>query len=221
MTSVKSEIRAAIKRYFLSAEGIAAMQKAEILQNSCEYCKQFLMKIPFYDNAKTVFAYYPLKPEFPTLGLFKQAALDGKTIGLPLVSDKDIIFKKVNFIDGVVSPVRSGSFGIVEPAEEAEIIFPFISGGNKLENYKKLLPLIILVPGRAFERNGSRLGRGGGFYDRFFSKLFTVIDRSAVTLAGVCYSGQLVNTGKAGSIPIKIPMEEFDFPVDLVLTEEI
>jgi len=219
MNSVKSELRAAIKNYFLSAEGIAAMQKAESLQNSSEYCKRFLTSIPSYDKAKTVFAYYPLKPEFPTLGLLKQAVLDGKIIGLPLVSNKDLIFKKVNFIDGIVSPVRSGCFGILEPAEEAETLFPIISGKNKTENYKKLLPLIILVPGRAFEKNGSRLGRGGGFYDRFFYKLFRLIDRSAVTLAGVCFSGQVVNTGKTGSVPIKIPMEKFDFPVDLVLTE--
>lgn len=221
MTSVKSEIRAAIKRYFLSTKGIEAMQKAEDLQNSCEYCKQFLARIPSYDKAKTVFAYYPLKPEFPTLGLLKQAALDGKTLGLPLVSDTDIIFKKVYFRNGSISPVRSGSFGILEPAEEAEILFPLISGVNKPENYKNLLPLIILVPGRAFEKNGARLGRGGGFYDRFFAKLFHFVNRSSVTLAGVCFSGQVVNTGKDESIPIKIPMEPFDFPVDLLLTEEI
>lgn len=86
--------------------------------------------------------------------------------------------------------------------------------GRKKEKEKKTapleLPLLILVPGRAFSKKGERMGRGGGFYDRFFEKLFKSIKKEEVCLAGLCFSGQILDT---------IPMGEFDHPVDLVVTE--
>ncbi len=211
----KSEIRAAVKKYLLSEQGSRIIQKAEKLQKDGEYCRQFLHKIPGYEKAKTVFAYYPLPLEFPTLGLLREAAACGKTIGLPIVAGKDLMFKKVNFTNGNIDSVSKGRFGILEPSEKAETLFSPDSGFSKI---KDMLPLVILVPGRAFGKDGSRLGRGGGFYDRFFKTLFQSVKRSSVTLAGVCFSGQIAGDR---SIAVTIPMEEFDYPVDVVLTEEL
>jgi 5-formyltetrahydrofolate cyclo-ligase len=65
---------------------------------------------------------------------------------------------------------------------------------------------LIIVPGLAFARDGSaRLGRGGGFYDRF-------LDRPtcrAATIAA-CFSCQLRED---------IPVETHDIPVQFVVTE--
>ena len=44
---------------------------------------------------------------------------------------------------------------------------------------------VVLVPGLAFDAAGGRLGRGGGFYDRFLEKL-------RCPTIGVCYSAQVV-----------------------------
>jgi 5-formyltetrahydrofolate cyclo-ligase len=64
---------------------------------------------------------------------------------------------------------------------------------------------LILVPGLAFTRDGQRLGRGGGFYDRFLAQL------PARTLKiGVCFDLQLVES---------IPVEAHDRPVNAVVTE--
>jgi 5,10-methenyltetrahydrofolate synthetase len=62
---------------------------------------------------------------------------------------------------------------------------------------------IILVPGLAFTRAGGRLGRGGGFYDRFLNGL----ERGAVLVWGVCFRGQMVE---------ELPLEEHDQRVDRV-----
>lgn len=60
-----------------------------------------------------------------------------------------------------------------------------------------------IIPGIAFDLQYNRLGRGKGFYDRFLSEVKSLI-------VGVCFEIQIVN---------KIPIESFDRPMDLVVTE--
>ncbi len=61
-----------------------------------------------------------------------------------------------------------------------------------------------LVPGLAFAPDGTRLGRGGGHYDRLLARL------DDVTTIGLCFSCQMVP---------RIPREDHDVPVDVVITE--
>jgi 5-formyltetrahydrofolate cyclo-ligase len=46
---------------------------------------------------------------------------------------------------------------------------------------------VIIVPAVAFDKEGNRLGRGGGYYDRFLKK------QSHATFIGVGYDFQLVD----------------------------
>ncbi len=64
---------------------------------------------------------------------------------------------------------------------------------------------LICVPGLAFTEAGMRLGRGGGFYDRFLRRL-----RPGALKIGVCFKAQLVP---------EIPHEPHDIAVDRVVTE--
>jgi 5-formyltetrahydrofolate cyclo-ligase len=64
---------------------------------------------------------------------------------------------------------------------------------------------LVLVPGLGFGRDGSRLGRGKGFYDRFLSSL----PETAVR-CGVCFDHQLSES---------LPGEPHDVGMHLVLTE--
>jgi 5-formyltetrahydrofolate cyclo-ligase len=63
---------------------------------------------------------------------------------------------------------------------------------------------VILVPGVAFTREGHRLGRGGGFYDRLLAALPARTRR-----IGVCYEAQLLDA---------LPTEPHDQRVDAVIT---
>jgi 5-formyltetrahydrofolate cyclo-ligase len=64
---------------------------------------------------------------------------------------------------------------------------------------------VILVPGLAFTRLGQRLGRGGGYYDRYLASL------PAKTLKiGVCFGFQIVDA---------LPTESHDQAVAAVVTE--
>jgi 5-formyltetrahydrofolate cyclo-ligase len=64
---------------------------------------------------------------------------------------------------------------------------------------------LLLVPGLAFTRDGRRLGRGGGYYDR----LLAARDPRATTF-GVCFDAQLVDD---------LPIETHDRSVARVITE--
>lgn len=67
-------------------------------------------------------------------------------------------------------------------------------------------PDLVLVPGLAFDASGRRLGRGGGYYDRFLAGLRPPVP----PLCGVCFSCQIVPA---------VPAEPHDIRVDFVLSE--
>ena len=62
---------------------------------------------------------------------------------------------------------------------------------------------LVLTPGLAFDRRGYRLGQGGGYYDRYLA------DFSGCTVA-LCREICLLE---------QVPVEEFDAPMGIVLTE--
>ena len=61
---------------------------------------------------------------------------------------------------------------------------------------------LVLMPGLAFDKDGRRIGYGGGFYDKFLAA-----EPTHPTVA-LCYEFQIVT---------HIPAEEFDIPVGRVL----
>lgn len=68
-------------------------------------------------------------------------------------------------------------------------------------------PDLIIAPGLAFDRNGIRLGMGGGYYDR----LLALPRHAASRRVGLAYSFQLVDS---------LPREAWDMPVHAVCTEK-
>ncbi len=66
---------------------------------------------------------------------------------------------------------------------------------------------IVIVPGRAFTREGLRMGRGNGGYDRWIDKQMT---RNPTTKTiGICFDCQLQS---------ELPLESHDRSVGIVLT---
>ncbi len=62
---------------------------------------------------------------------------------------------------------------------------------------------IVIVPGIAFDKSGSRLGRGGGFYDRFLLHA-----RPPISI-GVAFEEQIIN---------RVALEPHDQPLTLIAT---
>lgn len=107
----------------------------------------------------------------------------------PRVVDQDLKFYKSQDRASFVK----NALGVLEPqGDEPVVDVPSIDG--------------FLVPGVAFGRDGARLGRGKGYYDR-------TLKQSSAHKVGVCYSLQLFNQGH-------IPMDMGDVFLDLMITDE-
>lgn len=107
----------------------------------------------------------------------------------PLVSGSELKFHLVSRKESL----KAGFKGVLEPNPQ---VHPPISS--------KDLDLII-CPGLAFTQDGKRLGRGGGFYDRF---LATVPD---VMKLGVCLPEQIISD---------LPVDEHDIKMSHLLTKD-
>jgi 5-formyltetrahydrofolate cyclo-ligase len=91
-----------------------------------------------------------------------------------------------------------GAFDIREPAGREEDVF-------RPEDGKAL----VVSPGLAFDRKGNRMGRGKGFYDRFYEKLFTASPDSAC--CALCLCCQIVD---------EVPVDHFDRRVNAICTKD-
>lgn len=160
-----------------------AMTPAQIEEASSKLGEMFL-KTELYRNAKTIYGYLPYNQEVRTVPMLEQALADGKRVAVPKVYDDEMRF--IYLTD--LTQVEKGYAGIPEPiADEPVAEDP---------------TALVLMPGLAFDREGHRIGYGGGFYDKF---LATEPNHPTVAL---CYAFQMVD---------ELPTEEFDVPVDLVL----
>ena len=70
---------------------------------------------------------------------------------------------------------------------------------------------LILVPGLCYDREGYRLGFGGGYYDRFLAAFGARGSGRRPLLVGLCYAFQVVDA---------LPSQDWDRPVDCLCTEE-
>jgi 5-formyltetrahydrofolate cyclo-ligase len=93
--------------------------------------------------------------------------------------------------------VELGAYGIREPKES----------NSELTDLS--LVDVILVPGVAFDRQGGRLGMGGGYYDRFMDKLLLL--ENMPSCIALCFQSQVVD---------HVPSEPHDLRVDVILTEK-
>lgn len=84
----------------------------------------------------------------------------------------------IQVFGGWSSHLEKGEHGVLQPREDY---------GVEIE-LSEVQRLAVLTPGMAFDLTGARLGRGGGFYDRFLHR----IDELNVLKIGVCWSMQIV-----------------------------
>ena len=68
----------------------------------------------------------------------------------------------------------------------------------------------VLVPLVAFDRSGNRMGMGGGYYDRTFSRCL-LTDADKPLLIGVAHDFQRVN---------EVPVEHWDVPMNIIITDK-
>lgn len=141
--------------------------------------------MPEFENARSVMIYWSMPDELPTHNFIIRWSKK-KTMLLPVVKGNDMLIKPFS----TKEELKQGSLGIWEPDVQKEYL-------NSID--------LVIVPGVAFDRDKSRLGRGKGYYDRYF------INKRIVKI-GVCFDFQLLES---------IPIDSFDIKMDKVVTNSI
>jgi 5-formyltetrahydrofolate cyclo-ligase len=70
--------------------------------------------------------------------------------------------------------------------------------------------VLVITPGLGFDKSGGRIGRGKGYYDRFF-KALRDNNQDFISVA-VCFSGQYFDE------KYKIPVADYDVIMDKIVT---
>jgi 5-formyltetrahydrofolate cyclo-ligase len=110
----------------------------------------------------TVASYHPLAAEPDVSEFNRQFARSGNLLLPRIIGDE------LEFAYGELTP---GSMGIMEPIGES---FPI----DAIE--------LFLVPAMAVDRNGNRVGKGMGYYDR-------ILKRSVAKAVAVVFDGEIVD----------------------------
>lgn len=166
--------------------------KQQLVKKSIDqYSQQIsnnLLQLNIWKTGDIVACYYPLANELSTAQFQKK-----------MKNISTFVFPKINKITGKMIFVEAdmhkkqqwekGLYGINEPISNKQVLL------NNID--------VFLVPALAFDREGRRLGKGKGFYDR------------------VLFKNKGFKIGLAGSYQISqqaLPEEEHDIKMDAILT---
>ena len=165
------------------------------------------MTSPEFQAADEIFAYMALPDEVDLLEVIKQALQDGKKVALPKIISKTDGIMQFFYLDpqkALTQQTSNGAYGIPEPDE------------NLPAAPDSALKTLILVPGRAFTKDGDRLGRGKGYYDRYLGDGLLRCARNDedkkrlpnITVTGVCFDFQVLP---------ELPTDPNDVKMDIIL----
>lgn len=172
----------------IEAKAALRRQLAGVLCSDWSPMVEAFLALPEVKQARTVMIFYGAKADEPdTRFLTEELLRRGKTVALPrCMPGREMQARAIT----AQSILITGKFGIPEPGEDLPLV-------DKSEID------LILVPNLCCDEDGFRLGRGGGYYDRFLK------DFTGVSVA-LCPQERLVGA---------LPTESTDVPVDIILTQ--
>ncbi len=183
ITEAKRAMRARMRSLLLDMDD-ASRHAASI--RACDR----LAGLEAFRTALVVMLYMPLETEVDLTSSALRCFQMGKTICVPRVDweRKDMV------------PVEVTSFDDRMDTDEHGVRAPRYG-----RPVSPLLIDLVVVPGLAFDVAGHRLGRGGGYYDRFLSRM-----RPDATKVGLVFDEQIVDA---------VPTDPWDLTVDYVVTD--
>lgn len=165
---------------------LAALSPEELTAGDAAIAARVLSH-PRFAAAQTLFCYVSTGREVDTRRLLARALKEGKTVAVPLCTGPGVMEARQ-----ITSPdeLQPGAYGLLEPGENTPRVPP-----EALD--------LALLPCVACDRQGNRLGHGGGYYDRFLPRL---------TCPTLCLCREAL-------VLPEIPTEKTDVRPDEVVTE--
>lgn len=148
-----------------------------------------LKNLEEFRNAENILFYWSMADEVFTHKIVPEIARK-KKVYLPVVKGDDLLIKRFTAETDLVG---GESYSIPEPDDDAEEV--------SIDDID-----FVVVPGVAFDKNGGRMGRGKGFYDRLLAKAHG----AGPVKVGICFGFQLVD---------EVPRESHDILMDKVISE--
>ncbi len=188
MKAQKAELRSKLlaEREAISPEKRAAMSDA--------ICGR-AVSLSGFRLAQTILLYAPKQIEVDVIPIARAAWNAGKKVAFPRCHRPEGGFAYMTYhIVDSLDELSPGSFGLLEPSEDAALYDPQSDTRGSLA----------FAPGIAFDRSGYRLGYGGGYYDRFFN----------------AYSGSVVGVIFSDFLVPQLPHGRYDIRAGLIITEK-
>lgn len=175
------------------ARALAKARRAELDMQAvgCGMARA-LFALPCWAAAYTVLAFAAMPDEPDTAAILRRALADGKRLLLPRVRSR----AEMDWVEiPSLSLLQPGAYGIPEPSADRPAADP---GGYAAT--------LALIPCLAVGTDGVRLGRGGGYYDRFLAQ----------------YKGERLLLCPAAALLADLPADDWDarFAPDEILTEK-
>lgn len=163
---------------------LTQQQKNELSAMICDK----ILSSPFFKKSKTIASYLSINNEVDLSCLFSRP----KTFVLPVIQNNStMVFNQYSASKNLIK----NNFGILEPANNKTIQRTAID--------------LCLMPLVGFNRQGDRLGMGGGYYDRYFAS--NQLQNKPAILIGIAYDFQENAT---------IQSQEWDIPLDIIFTNK-
>lgn len=170
---------------------LRALSHEELMQKSLSICKHIENELINHTEIKTIASFAAMPGEIDLGSLLKK--LPGRSWYYPKCGpERSISFYLIRSESDDLEP---GTYGIREPKKKSH---PLVA----IEELD-----LILVPGLAFTLKGKRLGRGGGYYDRFLSQ-----KGLRAQLWGIALQGQIKDN---------FPIDAHDHLLDKVITDNM
>jgi 5-formyltetrahydrofolate cyclo-ligase len=142
------------------------------------------------NGTSPVMVYVSKPPEVDTIPLIRDLIARNRRVVVPIIETATRGLR-LSYLDDL-SVLVTSTFSVPEPI------------GHEVPACPEELTIAI-IPLLAFDTSGHRLGYGAGYYDRFLSC------NPGIEKVGVAFSCQEVDA---------IPADEYDVPLDAVVTEE-
>jgi 5-formyltetrahydrofolate cyclo-ligase len=169
-------------------ERLKCIADAERSAESRSLCRRLTEGIP---EGTPICAYYPMRSEPDITPFLEEVLRRNDPLYLPCFEGV-LIFRQATDL----TKLTRGKLGTLEPPPSASTL-PISPSHD----------LTILIPGRAFDASGNRLGRGNGGYDKWIAEQRE--KGVSLRLIGVALECQIVDS---------IPMESHDQKMDAVAT---
>lgn len=182
--SPKADLRRHYRRVRAAVPDHAARSRA--------ICER-VVALPAYQQAGAIHCYLPIKHEVDTRPIVAHALAHGKRVAVPIVEPGSPNLVHSWLTSTAADTLQAGTFGTLQPGT----VEPATPGDWHL----------MLVPLLAFDRTGTRLGYGGGYYDR----LLEAYPQCRPLAVGVAFAAQEAPA---------LPREPFDVPLPIIVTED-